>query len=120
MTTKDIILKYFESLNKKEGWDFFLSDDFSFTSPTQHLHGKATYIQDTKDFFYMVTSIEVKDLIIERNKTCAITSYEIRFPSGTVYKDNGVAEIFSIKNNKIISLVIYFDTASYDVFRKQG
>jgi hypothetical protein len=68
----------------------------------------------------MVTSIEVKDLIIERNKACAITSYEIGFPRGTVYKDNGVAEIFFIKDNKIISLAIYFDTASYDAFRKKG
>ena len=117
MTPKDIILKYFECLNKKEGWDSLLSDDLSFTSPTQHLCGKAAYIQDNKDFFNMVTSIEVKDLIVDGNKVCAITSYEIQFPKGTVYKDNGVAEIFSVKNNKIISLAIYFDTAAYITFR---
>ena len=118
MSQRDVILAYFQCLNEKKDWEGYLSDDLVFTSPNQTIKGKRKYIESTKGFFQMVTGVEIKDLIVEGTKACAITSYAMRSSKGNLFKDTGVAEFFTLKNNKIDSLTIYFDTVPYAAFRE--
>jgi len=114
MTTKEIIQRYFEELKKKGDWKSFLSDDLaftSFTSPVKQVTGKAAYLESTKRFFAMIRSLEVRDLIIEGTKVCALTRYELQTPAGSFQSD--VAELFTVADGKISSLAIYFDTAPF-------
>jgi ketosteroid isomerase-like protein len=114
MSTKEIVQRYFEELARKGNWESFLSADLeftSFTSPVKQVTGKTAYLESTKRFFSMIRSLEVRDLIIEGTKVCALTSYQLQAPTGSFRTD--VAEVITVANGKISSLAIYFDTAPF-------
>ena len=112
MSTKDTIQSYFNSLKQKERWEAFLADDMIFINNGKQIQGKGTYIESTKGFFSMVQSVEVKELLIDGEKACVLTRYELQSPKGNSFSSD-VAEIFTVKNGKIDSFAIYFDTAPY-------
>lgn len=115
MTTKDTIQGYFNSLKQKKEWESFLSDDMtftSFTSPIKQVSGKDAYIESTKRFYSMVISVEVRDLMIAGEKACALTRYELQPPTGNTFVSD-VAELFTVKNGKIDSFAIYFDSSPF-------
>jgi hypothetical protein len=85
MTTKDTIQGYFSCLKQKEGWESFLSDGMIFTSltsPIKQVAGKDAYLESTKRFYSMIISVTIKDLLIEGEKACVLTRYELQPPKG--------------------------------------
>ena len=81
--------------------------------------GKAVYIEATKRFLQTAKSVEVKHLIIEVGKACALTSYTLRSPKG----NTGiclVAEFFEVAEGKIQSNEIIFDMAAFREFMAKG
>lgn len=115
MTTKDTIQGYFNRLKEKKGWEEFLADDItftSFTSPVRQVSGKDSFLASTKRFYSMINSVEVKDTIIEADKATVLTHYELQPPNGNAFHSD-VAEIFAIRNGKIHSFGIYFDSSPY-------
>ena len=115
MTTKDVIQGYFGRLQRKQGWEELLAEDMvftSFASPNKQVGGRAAYLEATKRFFAMIVSVEVRDLLAEGPKACALTRYELRRPDGVVFVSD-VAEIFAVREGRISSLGIYFDTAPF-------
>jgi ketosteroid isomerase-like protein len=115
MGTKEVIQDYFGKLKQKTGWDALLGDDMVFTSfanPTKELKGKQVYLQSTKRFFSMMISVEVRDLLVEGEKACALTRYELKPPGGASFRSD-VAEIFTVRNGRIDFFGIYFDASPY-------
>jgi ketosteroid isomerase-like protein len=115
MTTKETIQSYFSNLKQKTGWDSLLSDDMSFTSfttPNKRVTGRAAYLEATKRFYSMITALEVKDLLVDGLKACALTRYELQPPGGTAFHSD-VAEVFEVRDGKITSFAIYFDSAAF-------
>ena len=115
MTTRETLQAYFSSLESKKDWQSFLADDMtftSFTSPVKRISGRAAYIESTKRFYSMITSMKVKDLIIDGERACALTHYDLQAPSGQGFGSD-VAEVFGVRAGKITSLDIYFDTAPF-------
>jgi ketosteroid isomerase-like protein len=115
MSTKEAIQSYFSELQQKKGWESFLAENMIFTSfgsPIKQITGKAAYIESTRRFFSMIVSVEVGDLIIDGEKACALTRYELQPPKGSNFNSD-VAEIFTIRNGKIDSLAIYFDSSPF-------
>lgn len=115
MATAGIVQDYFAALARKQGWESFLAEDFSFTnyaSPNRRLSGKDAYLAATRRFFSMVSSLELRQLIIDGRSACALTRYELRPPGSAAFQSD-VAEVFSVRDGKIASLAIYFDTAPY-------
>ncbi len=115
MSTREIVQAYFEALKQKGRWESLLADDLTFTSltsPIKEVTGKAAYLESTKRFFSMVKSVEVRDLIIEGAKACALTRYQLQAPSGSRFQSD-VAELFTVRNGKIAAFAIYFDTAPF-------
>jgi ketosteroid isomerase-like protein len=115
VTTKDTIQRYFDSLKKKSGWEAFLADDMTFTSlvsPIKHVTGKGAYLEATKRFFSMITAVELRDMIVDGDRACALTRYDLQAPGGRAF-DSHVAEVFKVWNGKISSLEIYFDSAPF-------
>jgi len=114
MPTRETVQRYFEELTRKGNWESLLSEDLeftSFTSPVKHVTGKAAYLESTKRFFSMIKSLEVRDLIIEGTRACALTRYQLQSPAGSFQSD--VAELFTVTDDRIRSLAIYFDTAPF-------
>ena len=115
MTTVDTIQAYFDSLKQKKEWQSFLADGIvftSFTSPVRKVTGKNAYLEATKRFYSSIVSMEVRDMMIQGEKAWALTRYELKHPEGYNFGSD-VAEIFTVKNGKIASFAIYFDTAPF-------
>jgi ketosteroid isomerase-like protein len=115
MNTKETLEAYFSGLEQKKEWHSFLADDMtftSFTSPLKRLRGRAVYLESTRRFFAMITTVTLKELIVDGERACALTHYELQPPGGSAFGSD-VAEVFRVKAGKITSLDIYFDTAPY-------
>ncbi|MDN5941675.1 MAG: nuclear transport factor 2 family protein [Nitrospira sp.] len=115
MTTRDTIQGYFDSLKQKRGWEDFLSDDMTFTSFTssiKRVSGKGAYLEATKRFYSMIKAMELKGILVDGERACALTRYELQ-PSGGPAFDCHVAEVFEVRDGKIKSFDIYFDSAPF-------
>jgi ketosteroid isomerase-like protein len=115
MTTEDTIQGYFRGLKEKSGWESFLSDDMTFTSfttPVKHVSGRAAYIEATRRFYSMIKTLEVRDVLVDGGRACALTQYELQPPGGPVFR-SAVAEVFEVRDGKIRSFDIYFDSAPF-------
>jgi ketosteroid isomerase-like protein len=115
MTTKETLETYFKSLELKKDWQSFLADDMtfaSFTTPVKRINGRTAYIESTRRFYSMITAMKVKELIIEGERACALTHYDLQPPGGQSFGSD-VAEVFEVCAGKITSLNIYFDTAPF-------
>ena len=115
MSTRETLQAYFERLENKEEWQSLLADDVtfaSFTSPIKRISGRAAYVESTKRFYSMITALTVKQLIIDGEQACALTHYALQMPGVTAFESD-VAEVYRVRDGKITSLDIYFDTAPY-------
>lgn len=116
MTTHATIERYFDQLAKQGGWESAFAADMTFTShtsPMKEVKGKAAYLTATKRFYSSIRSVQVRDLLVDGERACALTRYEIRPPNGAPTFTSDVAEIFRVKNDAIASLDIYFDSAPF-------
>ena len=50
--------------------------------------------------------------MVDGDKACVLTQYELRRPSGEIFTSD-VVELFTVKNDKIDSFSIYFDSAHF-------
>jgi ketosteroid isomerase-like protein len=115
MSTRDVIESYFKALQDKKGWESLLSDDVAFTSftiPNKQIAGKQPYLVATNRFYATIQSFEVRGLLVEGLKGCALTRYQLKSPTGAAFQSD-VAEIFTVRDGKIDSLGIYFDSAAF-------
>jgi uncharacterized protein YndB with AHSA1/START domain/ketosteroid isomerase-like protein len=115
MATRETIQSYFSSLKQKKGWESFLADDLiftSFTNPIKRVTGREAYLESTRRFYSMIAAVEVRELIFDGDKACALTHYELRPPKGTEFSTD-VAEVFTVRDGKIDSFAIYFDSAPF-------
>jgi ketosteroid isomerase-like protein len=115
MTTRETLQAYFSALEQKGDWPSFLADDIAFTSltsPVRQLGGRAAYLDGTRRFYSMITAMKVKELIVDGERACALTYYQLQPPSGPAFRSD-VAEVFRVEAGKITSFDIYFDTAPY-------
>ena len=115
MTTKETIEGYFSDLKQKKDWPSFLSDEMVFTSyisPIRRISGKAEFLASTKRFYDMITAVEVRDLLVDGDKACALTRYQLQPPGGPAFGSD-VAEVFGVRDGKITSFDIYFDSVPF-------
>ncbi len=122
MTNKEILEFYYKGFAEKSGWESVISDDFKFVggdmTNTTPVIGKQGYIEVINRFSKLFKSMHVKEMIIEDDNACVIGNYDYEFPAGK--KINGdVAEIWKIKNGKLDSLTIFFDTLTFDLLTKK-
>jgi hypothetical protein len=55
----------------------------------------------------MTAALEVEDLIVDGQKVCALTHYELQPPGGSELVSD-VAEVFAVQDGKISLYDIYF------------
>ncbi|MDN5941900.1 MAG: nuclear transport factor 2 family protein [Nitrospira sp.] len=115
MTTRETIQGYFDSLKQKGAWQTFLADEMlftRFTTPIKRVSGKGAYLEATKRFYSMIKALTIQDILVEGERTCALTRYELQPPGGPVFESH-VAEVFQVRDGKIKSFDIYFDSAPF-------
>lgn len=120
MTTKETIEKYFDALHKG-GWESYIADDFVFvnTNLDKVAHGKAAYLEGAGRFFKTTTAVEIRQMLIENEKSAVIARYHVRSPSGNAGVCD-VAEFLTVKDEKLTSSAIFFDTKALGELMAQG
>ncbi|MQA91106.1 MAG: hypothetical protein GEU90_12860 [Gemmatimonas sp.] len=116
MTTRETMQGFFDNVEQRDGWESFLADDIVFTiltSPVKRVTGKDACLQATRPFYSTVKSMEVGDLLVDGERACALTRYEMQPPDGSAAFQSDVAEIFSVRDGRIASFSIYFDPSPY-------
>lgn len=121
MTTKELLDIYYKGFAEKANWEGAIADDFQFIggdmTKTEPIVGKEAYIQVIKRFSQLFQSMKVKEMIVQDDKACVIGNYDYLFPNGQKINGN-VAEVWTIKKDKLQSLTIYFDTLTFANYSK--
>lgn len=115
IVTRTTIDGYFADLKEGKDWQRFFADDLVFTSrtsPVRQLAGRETIVQATQRFYSMISQVDVRRLIIDGDRACALTRYVLTPPSGPSFESD-VAEIFQVRDGEIATFDIYFDSAPY-------
>src|SRR5438309_168486 len=106
MNPKELIQKYYESLNhKSEDWKDLWADDATFSDASQTLHaqGKEAVINSFTQFLNGVEKVAIKQLIEEDQSVCAVVSYVYHNAKGeTMSQDD--AEVWEVKDGKLSKL----------------
>ncbi|MBV9342745.1 MAG: ester cyclase [Acidobacteria bacterium] len=119
MDTRAVIQQYFKNLYGGD-WESLLADNMVFrNNGKKNPPGKTTYIEATKRFLHIAKSVEVKELIVEGDKACAVTRYALLSPTGKTGVCD-VAELFAVRNGKIHSNSIIFDMLAFHEFTAKG
>lgn len=88
-----------------------LSDQILLTGTiAKESKGKDAFVNN--NFFKMVRDLKVKQTIVENENACVLVSYDLLSPKGKSFTSD-VAEIWKVKEGKLDSLAIYFDTAAF-------
>ena len=112
--TKEVVTRYFEGINKG-GWENHLADDMVFGVFDKEIRGKQAYVSATRRFLQVAKQVVVRRLIIEGESAAAIARYKLVPPIGATSAAD-VAEFFTVKNGKIMSNNIFFDTTAFNAF----
>lgn len=122
MTTKELLEIYYKGFAQKAGWDSVISDDFKFVggdmTKTTPVVGKAAYIEIIKRFSQLFKTMRVKEMFADGDRACVLASYDYVFPGGKNINGD-VAEFWKVKDGKLDSLTIFFDTYSFSVLTKK-
>ena len=71
--------------------------------------GKAAFLERTHRFDAMIASVEVRNVLVDGDKACVLTRYQLQGPAFS----SDVAEVFGVQDAKIRSFDIDFDTSPY-------
>ncbi len=115
MTTRDVVEGYVDSVRANRGWESFLSEEIectNFASPVRRTTGKQACLEALQRFYSMMKTLEIEGIIVDGDKACVLTRYELQPPGGSVFESH-VAEVFEVAGDRIKSFGIYFDSAPY-------
>jgi ketosteroid isomerase-like protein len=115
MTTRDVVTGYLDGVRTREGWENFLAEDLAFTNftdPIKRVVGKQASLEGLRRFYAMVKNVEITRIIVDGDQACALTRYELQPPGGHAF-ESSIAEVFEVRDGRIRSLGIYFDSAPY-------
>jgi ketosteroid isomerase-like protein len=116
VSTKQLLETYYAGFATKANWESTIADDFQYVggdmNNIQPVVGKQAYIEIIKRFSQRFESMRVKQMIIEGDKASVIGNYDFTFPNGRKINGN-VSENWTVKNGKLQSLTLYFDTLTF-------
>ena len=118
-STKEIITIYYDKISQKGDWQSIIGDDITFTSVGKITTTKKAYVEATTRFLQVVKSLKINEFIVEGNKACITVEYQLQSPKGNTASCE-VAEVLMVKDDKINSSCIFFDTESFRKFMVQG
>ncbi|MEJ1239330.1 nuclear transport factor 2 family protein [Chryseolinea sp. T2] len=120
--TKQLLETYYSGFAAKSNWEDTIADDFRYVggdmTNTQPVVGKQAYVDIIKRFSQRFESMRVRQMIVDGDKASVIGNYDFQFPNGRKINGN-VSENWTVKNGKLQSLTLYFDTLTFMTNLKQ-
>jgi ketosteroid isomerase-like protein len=115
-TTRQLLETYYKGFAEKSNWESVIADDFEYVggdmNNTKPVIGKNAYIEIIKRFSQRFETMKVQEMIVEGDKASVIGNYDFQFPNGVKMNGN-VSENWRVKNGKLQSLTLYFDTLTF-------
>jgi ketosteroid isomerase-like protein len=115
-TTRQLLETYYKGFAEKADWPTVIADDFEYVGGgmdnIKPVVGKQAYIQIIERFSERFETMRVKQMIVEGDKASVIANYDFQFPNGVKINGN-VSENWIVKNGKLQSLTLYFDTLTF-------
>ena len=118
-STKEIITIYYDKISQKGDCQYIIADDITFTRVGKITTTKKAYVEATTRFLQVVKSLKINEFIVEGNKACITVEYQLQSTKGNTASCE-VAEVLMVKDDKINSSCIFFDTESFREFMAQG
>ena len=115
-STRETVQAYYDRLATRGDWAAFMADDLAFTtytSPIKQVRGKDAFLKAADGFYASVISVQVRDLLVEGEKACAFTHYDLRPPNGGPAFTSDVAEVFVVRGGNVVEFGIYFDSVAF-------
>jgi len=113
--SKEIVQHYFDTFNKKIGWEELLTDDIRFIGPAGTIEGKEPFVQMTQQFSMLVTSSSIRQIMAEDEWVSVLSRYQMALPTGDTFIMDA-SEWISTRDGRISSFEIHFDTAKFNEF----
>jgi ketosteroid isomerase-like protein len=118
LDTRELITRYYESLNAKDdAWKSLWAADaiFSDASKALNAQGLDAVIASFGPFLKGVGGVEVVSSVVEGPHACFVVRYTyVNQKSETLVQD--VAEVWDVQDSKLASLTLYFDLTAYRSF----
>jgi ketosteroid isomerase-like protein len=115
-TTRQLLEIYYKGFAEKANWESVIADNFEYIggdmNNTTPVVGKQAYSEIIKRFSQRFEKMTVKQMVIEGDKASVIGNYDFVFPNGVKINGN-VSENWTVKNGKLQSLTLYFDTLTF-------
>ena len=115
-TTRQLLETYYKGFAEKANWESVIADDFEYVGCDMNnikpVIGKQAYIEIIKRFSQRFETMKVKQMIVEGDRASVIGNYDFQFPNGLKINGN-VSENWVVKNGKLQSLTLYFDTLTF-------
>ena len=119
MTSKTIVEGFFEAMYTKTGWQELITDDMRFEGPLGGvITGKEAFIGITDQFLQGTHKATVRNMIVEGDTACVLTNYQIGHPDMALL-DLDACEIVKVKDGKVGSLEVYFDSKKVVEFKSK-
>lgn len=116
LNTKQLLEAYYKGFAAKINWEHTIAEDFQYVggdmTNTKPVVGKQAYVEIIKRFSQRFEAMRVMEMIIEGDKASVIGNYDFQFPNGQKINGN-VSENWTVKNGKLQSLTLYFDTLTF-------
>jgi limonene-1,2-epoxide hydrolase len=106
-------------LDKTDDWMELISDDVSLIGPLAQVTGKDKFIELNRPFFASIHGGVLYELVEKDNTVITRIRTDIAMPSGKNISLQ-VSEWYKIEGGKIVSLMVYFDTAEFISEMKAG
>ena len=109
--TRRLLASYYEALGKQGDWSGKLSDGFQLSGTVTN-ETRARDANVSNGFIKMAQGLHVRQLIAEGAKGFALARYDLTSPRGVRFTSD-VAEFWTVKDGRLDSVSIYFDTAAF-------
>ncbi len=115
-TTKTVVEGFFDAMYAQNGWEAFISDEVTFEGPLMApIKGKEAFIEVTKQFLQNQNQAKVRNIIMDGDSACVMTNYKMGHPDVAIL-DLDACEIVQLKDGKVESMEIYFDSQKLTEF----
>src|SRR5579862_7433115 len=111
MTPKEIVWQYYDNLaQKNDKWAPLFAADITFSDSAMNINeaGKDAVTKSFEQFLIGVEDLHVTLMIGENETVIAIVNYNFINSHGEKFNQD-VAEVWKVKDDKLSSLVLYFD-----------
>jgi len=118
-STGTVVEGFFEAMYTQNGWQELITDEITFEGPLGGLvTGKEAFIGITTQFLQGAHKASVRNMIVEGDSACVLTKYQIGHPDKALL-DLDACEIVKVKEGKVDSMEVYFDSKKVAAFHAQ-